>query len=477
MNSRTNLLFLQNVSRGLPASAIKTSAGDMAPFLVEERGLYLGKASAVILPKTVGEVSNVVKEAAKAQVSIVPQGGNTGLVGGQVPFDGILLSLSRMNEIRAVDPLNGTITVAAGCTLQAVQEAAAAAGCLFPLSLASEGSCQIGGNIASNAGGTAVLRYGNMRDLVLGLEVVLPDGRIWNGLRALRKDNAGYDLKHLFIGSEGTLGIITAAVLKIFPAIRSRVTAFIGLASPESALEVFGMAKAEFGDLLSAFEIMPRFGLEIVIKHMPGHHDPLENPHPFYALIEFSSISAKAELGASMEQLLERALERGLVQDGTIAASENQSKALWSLRENMSWAQKPEGGSIKHDVSVPVSKVAEFIDKASALCRAEMAGLRVCAFGHMGDGNIHFNLSQPEGMDKAEFLAQWPHFNRIVHDLVVAMGGSIAAEHGIGILKREELAHYKDEVSLDLMRMMKRALDPENRLNPGKIIDISGSRS
>jgi FAD/FMN-containing dehydrogenase len=351
-----------------------------------------------------------------------------------------------------------------------VQDAADSAGYLFPLSLASEGSCRIGGNLATNAGGTAVLRYGNMRELTLGLEVVLADGRVWNGLKGLRKDNTGYDLKDLFIGSEGTLGVITAAVLKLFPKPQARVTAFIGCASAGAALKLFERLRAAAGDQLTAFEYMPPFGLDIVLKHSPGAVRPLAGSHGAYALIELSTPERDADLPGRLEAILGGAFEEGLVEDAAIGASEAQAAALWQLREQLSEVQRLEGGSIKHDVAVPVSRVAEFIDGATEACEAEMPGLRVCAFGHFGDGNIHFNLSQPVGMDKAAFLAHWERFNRIVHDIVHRMNGSISAEHGIGLIKRDELEFYKDAVALDLMRSVKRALDPHNILNPGKVI-------
>jgi FAD/FMN-containing dehydrogenase len=345
-------------------------------------------------------------------------------------------------------------------------------GCLFPLSLASEGSCRIGGNLATNAGGTSVLRYGNTRDLVLGLEVVLADGRVWNGLKGLRKDNMGYDLKNLFVGSEGTLGVITAAVLKLFPKPKARVTAFIGCPSPHSALQVFERLRAAAGDQLTAFEYMPRFGLDIVLKHGHGTVRPLAGDHASYALIELSSPQETADLQGVLEEVLGGAIEEELVEDATLGASEAQNRALWHLRESLSEVQRHEGGSIKHDISVPVSRVAEFIETATRACEAAMPGIRVCAFGHFGDGNIHFNLSQPVGMDKAAYLAEWERFNRIVHDIVHGMNGSIAAEHGIGLIKRDELALYKDPVAIDLMHSLKRALDPQNILNPGKVVAV-----
>lgn len=467
--------LVETLTQRLGSSCVLTAASDIEGFLVETRGLYRGSALAVVRPRDRDEVAFVVSECAKAGVSLVPQGGNTGLVGGGVPQGGIVLSLARLNRIREVDPLNATITAEAGCSLQAVQEAADRAGCLFPLSLASEGSCSIGGNLATNAGGTAVLRYGNARELTLGLEVVLADGRIWNGLKGLRKDNTGYDLRDLFIGSEGTLGIITAAVLKLFPKPRVRITAFVGCASPYAALGLFQRLRDTFGDCLTAFEYIPRFGLDIVLKHRPQVR-PLSGDHASYALIELSSPQEDADLQQRLENALGEALLEGFVEDAALGLSKAQSQALWALRESLSEVQRLEGGSIKHDVAVPVSRVAEFIEIATQACEARLPGVRVCAFGHFGDGNIHFNLSQPLGMDKAAFLAEWETFNRIVHDIVETMNGSIAAEHGIGLMKREELIRYKDPVALDLMRRVKQALDPMNILNPGKVVMVDGDR-
>ena len=465
--------LLDTLASRLGAAHVLTEAADMAGHLVEERGLYRGTALAVVRPRDTAEVAFVVGECARAGVPVVAQSGNTGLTGGGVPYGGVVLSLSRLDRIREIDAVNATVTAEAGCILKNVQEAASAADCLFPLSLASEGSCRIGGNIATNAGGTGVLRYGNTRDLVLGLEVVLADGRVWNGLKGLRKDNAGYDLKNLFVGSEGTLGIVTAAVLKLFPQPRARATAFVGCASARAALALFERLRQGAGDALTAFEYMNRFGLDIVLKHASGTVRPLAGDHDTYVLIELSSPQAEADLAATLETVLGAAIEDGSVDDATIGASEAQNAALWRLREQLSDVQRHEGGSIKHDVSVPVSRVADFIETASAACEAAMPALRVCAFGHVGDGNIHFNLSQPVGMDKAAFLAEWERFNRIVHDIVAAMNGSIAAEHGIGLIKRDELLLYKDPVAVELMRTLKRALDPQNILNPGKVVAVT----
>lgn len=468
----TGTALIDVLKARLGETHVLTAPGDIDGYLTESRGLYRGQALAVVRPRDRDEVSFVMQECAKAGAPVVPQGGNTGLVGGGVPYGGVVLSLTRLDRIREIDPVNATITVEAGCILKAVQDAASDAGYLFPLSLASEGSCRIGGNLATNAGGTAVLRYGNMRDLTLGLEVVLADGRIWDGLKGLRKDNTGYDLKDLFIGSEGTLGIITAAVLKLFPKPYSRVTAFIGCTSPYDALKVFQRLRETAGDQLTAFEYMPEFGLEIVLKHMPGSVRPLAEKHHSYALIELSSPQKDADLQGRLEAVLGEAFEEGLVQDAVLGSSEAQSQSLWGLREHLSEVQRMEGGSIKHDVAVPVSRVAEFIHMATKACEAEMPGVRVCAFGHFGDGNIHFNLTQPVGMDKAEYLGEWARFNRIVHDIVHGMNGSISAEHGIGLIKRDELVHYKDPVAIDLMQSLKRALDPQNILNPGKVVAV-----
>lgn len=464
--------LLDTLAARLGRTHVITDPGQMAGYLVETRGFYQGSALAVVRPADTQEVAFVVRECAAAGVAVVPQSGNTGLVGGGVPFGGIVLSLARLDGIREIDPVNATMTVEAGCILQNVRSATAEYDLLFPLWLPSEGSCRIGGNLATNAGGANTLRYGNARDLVLGLEVVLADGRVWNGLKGLRKDNTGYDLKNLFIGAEGTLGIITAAVLKLVPRPKARVTAFIGCASARIALELFARLRQNEADTLTAFELMPRFALETVLKHGRGTVRPLAGDHAWHALIELSSPDAEADLQERLETILSQAIEDGLVEDATLGASEGQNKALWTLRESLSEVQGYEGGSIKHDVSVPVSRVADFIEAAEAACVAQMPGIRPCSFGHVGDGNIHFNLSQPVGMDKAAFLAEWQKFNHLVHDIVMTMRGSISAEHGIGLIKRDELPHYKDPVALDLMHTLKRALDPQNILNPGKVVAL-----
>ena len=461
---------IEALRKAVGPSACISDERDMEPFLIEERGLWHGNADVVVRPTTTEQVAAVVRICAEAGVSVNPQGGNTGLLGGAVPQGGVVLSLTRLNKIRELDAVNHTITVEAGCVLADVQAAAKDVGCLFPLSLGAEGSCQIGGNLSTNAGGVNVLRYGNTRDLVLGVEAVLADGSIWNGLRSLRKDNTGFDLKHLFIGSEGTLGIVTAAVLKLYPAPRAKETALAAAESPEAILDLFSRVRAVSGDTLTAFEMVPRIGIELGVQHTPGVSDPMAEPHPFYALIELTSPKEGNALRETLESVLEQAFEAGLVQDAVIAASEQQAKDLWRLRETIPEAQKSEGGSIKHDVAVPVSRVAEFVRAATALVEKEVPGCRVCAFGHIGDGNIHFNLSEPKGGDTKTFLAQMDDINHKVHDLAVSMNGTFSAEHGIGILKRGELARYKSPVEMGLMRKLKAALDPGNVLNPGKVL-------
>jgi FAD/FMN-containing dehydrogenase len=448
--------------------------GDQEPYLVESRGLYRGATRLVVRPASTAEVATVVRICAEASLPIVPQGGNTGLVGGGVPpEDGhnIVLALGRMNHIRAIDPANFTMTVEAGCILADLQQVAAEADRLFPLSLGAEGSCQIGGNLSTNAGGIAVLRYGNTRELTLGVEVVLPDGQIWDGLRGLRKDNTGYDLKQLFIGGEGTLGIITAATIKLFPKPREIETAFLGLGRIEHAMQLFAEARAATADQLTAFELIPRAGLDLALAHVPGTIDPLQAPYPWYALLELSSSESDSGIRGLLERLLGSALEQGWVGDGVIAESGPQAKELWRIREAIVEAQNY-SGSIKHDVALPVSRVAEFINHATQLVIERLPGIRPIAFGHVGDGNIHFNLTQPEGADREAYLARWQEFNDIVHGVVRDLGGSISAEHGVGRLKCAEITRYKPPVEIELMRRIKRAFDPANIMNPGKLISV-----
>jgi FAD/FMN-containing dehydrogenase len=463
---------LEALARLVGASHVLADPALIAVNLEEPRGLYRGKALAVVRPADVGEVAAVVAYCNASRIALVPQGGNTGLVGGQTPDASgcqIVLSLQRLKRIREIDPLADAMIVEAGVTLAEAQAAAAGADRLFPLSLASEGSCTVGGNLSTNAGGVAVLAYGNARDLTTGLEVVLADGRIVNTLSKLRKDNTGYDLKNLFIGAEGTLGVITAAALKLFARPRSRATAFVGLADPEEALALLQLARERIGQGVTSFELMPRIGLDFSLAYLPGSRDPLGERHAWYVLIEASS-QVEGGLEEAMTDLLGEALERGVIEDASLAASLDQREAFWSIREALSDAQKPQGGSIKHDVSVPVGAVPAFLSEANAAVEAFMPGARVVAFGHLGDGNIHFNVSQPLGADKGAFLAQWSAMNAIVHEIVARRSGSISAEHGIGQLKRELLAQTKDPVALDLMRRIKATFDPNGILNPGKVL-------
>ncbi|MCX8281426.1 FAD-binding oxidoreductase [Phyllobacterium sp. 0TCS1.6C] len=454
------------------ANALR-EAQDIAPFLLEPREKFGGATRLVLRPATVEEVSQILKLANETTTPIVPQGGNTGLVGGQIPDSTgsqVILSLGRLNRIRSIDPAGNLAVVEAGVILQKLQEAAADAGRLFPLSLGSEGSCQIGGNLSSNAGGTAVLAYGNTRELCLGLEVVLPNGEVLNDLRRVKKDNTGYDLKDVFIGAEGTLGIITAAVMKLYPLPKGKGVAYAGLASPEAALQLLSLAQDHAGPSLTGFELMPRIGVEFSVRHTEGVRDPLQEPHDWYVLIDISSSRSAGDARETIEAILTEAFEAGLVEDATIAESTAQEKSFWHMREAMSHAQKPEGGSIKHDISVPVASIPAFIAEADAAVLEMIPGARIVSFGHMGDGNLHYNISQPVGADKDAFLARWPEVNKRVHDIVRSCHGSISAEHGIGQLKREELALTKSPVALDLMRRIKLAFDPAGIMNPGKVI-------
>lgn len=446
---------------------------DQAPYLHDWRGRYHGRALAVVLPGSTDEVARVLALCAEFGVPIVPQGGNTSLCGAATPDESgraIVMALRRMNRVRALDIANDTITVEAGCTLAQVQAAAEAAGRLFPLALASEGSCQIGGNLSTNAGGVQVLRYGNARELTLGLEVVLADGAVWNGLRGLRKDNTGYDLKQLFLGAEGTLGIITAAVLKLFPLPRSVITAWVALPSAEAAVALLGEFRALCGERLSAFELMSRDTFELVLRHIPAAQNPLPEVPPWSLLIELTDAQPDAGLETLIERALSQALEAGQVLDAAVAMSDAQRAAMWALRENASEAQRHEGVSVKHDVSVPVSRIPEFLSLADDALREAFPGIRIVAFGHVGDGNLHYNCSKPAAADNAALLAVRQDVTRIVHDLAHRLGGSISAEHGIGQLKRDEIRRYKPDIELELMRRIKRALDPAGLMNPGKVI-------
>ena len=456
--------FLDAVAAIVGAKNVLTAGSDTAPYLVDWRKQYRGAAVGVVRPASTAEVSVVVRLCAEAGVAIVPQGGNTGLCGGSVPTGTrreIVLSLSRMNRVRELDALNDTMTVEAGCVLADVQRAAAAADRLFALSLAAEGSCQIGGNLSTNAGGVNVLRYGNARDQVLGLEAVLPDGRIWNGLRSLRKDNTGYDLKQLFIGAEGTLGIITAAVLKLHPQPTASATAWIEVRDPDCAVRLLGHLRGYCGDRISAFELLSRRCIDAVVAHRPAIRDPLPGPEGWYVLVELADGGAGDALGKRLEQGLADALERKLATNAVIAKSDGESKALWGIREAVPEAQF---ANVKHDISVSISRVPEFIARADAALGKAYPGVPIYCFGHIGDGNLHYNVGD------AALLAQRAGVNRIVYDEVAALDGSISAEHGLGQLKRDEIARHKEPLELELMRAVKNALDPRGLMNPGKVL-------
>lgn len=441
----------------------------MAAYMTEWREIWVGKSPLVLRPASTEEVSRILAIADETETAIVPQSGNTGLVGGQIPFetgDEVLLSLDRMIRIRNVDPLNHSITVDAGVTLKTVQDEAEKAGRFFPLSLESEGSCRIGGNLSTNAGGLGVLAYGNTRDLCLGLEVVLADGRVWNGLRGLRKDNTGYDLKNLFIGAEGTLGVITGAVMKLFPLPSDHATAFVALPSVKAALDLLVLARQRSSGRVTALELFPRNGLEFTIKHF-AVRDPFADAAPWYVLIE---LSGSGDLASLLAEILGEAMEKGIVKDATIAQSEAQRKDLWFIRQAIVEVQKREGGSIKHDISVPISELPVFVEAGLAAVHRFMPGARPMPFGHIGDGNLHFNVSQPVGMDKQAFLAQWNAMNEVVFDVVLKHGGSISAEHGIGRLKRDMMSRIKSPIELQMMRGVKKLFDPKGILNPNKVL-------
>ena len=447
--------------------------GDLSAWEQDWRRRWRGRALAVVRPGSTAEVAAVVKACAAHGVSLVPQGGNTGLVGGGVP-DGsgtqVLLSLQRMNRVRAIDSANLAITAEAGCVLQAVQEAAAAQGLMFPLSLAAEGSCTLGGNLATNAGGTQVLRYGNTRALCLGLEVVTADGEVWDGLSGLRKDNTGYDLRDLFIGSEGTLGIITAATMVLVPQPAAITTAMAAVASMRDAVALLELSRARLGAGLTGFEVMGRFALDLVAKHFPTLPRPLPAA-PWTVLLEQSDNEGQEQARTRFEALLGDALERGLIQDAAVAESLAQSQGLWHVRESIPLAQSEEGLNIKHDIALPVSAIPDFVEQTDAALQAHIPGVRLVNFGHLGDGNLHYNVQAPVGGDAQRFLAEQEHaVNGIVYDAVQRFGGSISAEHGVGELKREEIVERKSAVALELMRRIKLALDPQQRLNPNRVL-------
>jgi len=452
-------------------------AADMAAFLSDWRGKWTGRALAVVQPDTTADVAAVLRWCHAHRVPAVPQGGNTGLSGGSTP-DGsgaaLVLSMTRMNRVRSVDTLNNTMVVDAGLTLQLVQDAAREAGRLFPLSLAAQGSCTIGGNLATNAGGVQVLRYGNARDLCLGLEVVTAEGDVWDGLRGLRKDNTGYDLRDLFIGSEGTLGIITGASLKLFPRPAAQVLAFAAVPTPEAAVQLLQLAQARLGATLTAFELIGDSCLGLVEIHVAAARLPLAERSPWYVLLEVSDTRDETHASAAIEGLLEAALERQLASDVALSSSLAQFRALWALREDISESQGAEGKTIKHDISLPISRIAEFVTRTSAAIDSHFPGQRLVVFGHLGDGNLHYNVSPAADRTGAEhaasFVALEGPINRLVHDAVAALGGSISAEHGLGVLRRDESARYKSAVEMKLMRAVKRALDPHGLMNPGKLL-------
>ena len=456
---------LDELKAALGASGWTDDPFEIAPSLTEWRNKWQGNTPLMLTPGTTAEVARAVEICARQGVAIVPQGGGTGLVGGQVPFGEVLLTTRRLRAVRDVTPLDDAMTLEAGVTLLEAQQLAAKADRFFPLSLAAEGTATIGGVISTNAGGTAVLRYGMMRDLVLGLEAVMPDGQVFNGLKRLRKDNTGYDLKQLLIGAEGTLGVVTAATLKLFPIMRSRATAVVGLASPHSAIQLLARAKAETGGGVEAFELMKRIGVEFALKHIHGVREPLDTVQPWYVLIELTSGEPGAA-EAGMERMLTAAFEEELITDAAIAQNETQVRDFWKLREEQSAAQRPEGGGWKHDVSVPVSRIADFLEEATAAVEAFEPGARVSAFGHVGDGNMHYDILCPPGGDLQTFLGRWEAGSQVVHDVVAGYEGSISAEHGLGRLKTEEARRYKTPLEIATMQAIRKAIDPQRIMNP-----------
>jgi FAD/FMN-containing dehydrogenase len=467
--------IIQSLQAIVGTDALLTAHQDIAPYLTDHRELYQGRALAVALPRSVDAVAKLLAFCHAQRLGVVPQGGNTSYCGGATPDTSgkqLVIALQKLNRIREVNALNYSLTAEAGCILSQVQQAAAEAERLFPLSLGSEGSCQLGGNLATNAGGTQVLRYGMMRDLVLGLEVVLADGRVMSTLSPLRKDNTGYDVKNLFIGAEGTLGIITAATLKLFPPVRSVATAFIAIPDVQTAISILSDLRTASGDRLSAFELIPRFAVELTTQHIPGIKDPLDETYPWYALCELTSSRAADGLDGILEEALSAALSCGDILGAAIAQNEREREALWKLRETIPEAQRLDGASLKHDISLPVARIAEFLDLAMPWVEQHVPEGRLVAYGHLGDGNLHFNLNQAPQVDRAAFLARTESTRRAVHDLVQQFGGSFSAEHGIGQLKVPELERYATPVELQVMKTLKQALDPLGILNPGKVLKI-----
>jgi FAD/FMN-containing dehydrogenase len=465
--------LLHRLSRIVGEQYVLVDEAETASYATDFRKRYFGRARAVVKPRTTDEVAKIATLCAETRTPIVPQGGNTGLCGGATPDASgtqLIVNLSRMNQIRALDPVNNTVTVEAGCVLANLQRAADDADRLFPLSLGAEGSCEIGGNLSTNAGGVQVLRYGNARELVLGLEVVVPSGEIWDGLRGLRKDNTGYDLKHLFIGAEGTLGIITAAVLKLFPKPRTQVTAVVALESTRQALRLLTHVQERCGDRLTAFELMSQICIELVTRHIPGVQPPFKKRYAEHVLVELTDTHAAGNVKDILEAALEEAFEKHIIVDAVVAGSQAQAQKLWALRENLTEAQALDGKQVKHDVSVPISHIAEFVEVTQAALEREFPGVRVVNFGHVGDGNLHFNVAPPPGMDEDAFMRRMREVNRVVHDTTVRYGGSISAEHGLGVYKREEILRYKTPLEMELMRSIKQAIDPLGIMNPGKVL-------
>ena len=462
--------FIARLTEALGPKGVSTDPVEIDPHISDWRGRWKGSTPVLVKPATTEEVSKAMTLCAEYGFAVNPQGGNSGMVNGSVPQGEVLISLKRMNKVREVDVLNDSMTLEAGVILTRAQETADENGKLFPLSLGAQGVAMIGGLISTNAGGVGVLRYGMMRDLVLGIEAVLPDGRIWNGLRGLRKDNTGYDLKHLFIGAEGTLGVVTAATLKLFAKPAVKETAWAVVDSPAKAVELLQIAKAATGGAVTGFEIVPKLGLELVLKHIPDTRDPLPTTMPWRVLIE---LSLPREEGARemMETLLGDAIEKGVAADAVICENEAQKAMVWKIRENIAVAEKAHGKALKHDVSVPVSRVAEFMDRGAALARSMVQGVDIIAFGHVGDGNIHFNVTPPPGVDQDAFVSkEGLEVSHAIHDLIASLNGSISAEHGIGRLKRDELAWRKSPVEMEMMRAVKKALDPDGRMNPGRVL-------
>jgi D-lactate dehydrogenase (cytochrome) len=465
--------FLDLCRDAIGAQHVLTTEADMAGYLTDWRRRFTGRALAVLRPGSTDEVAALVRLCAQFGVPVVPQGGNTGLVLGSVPDESgreVVISLGRMNRVRAIDVINNTMTVDAGCVLAQIQNAATEAGRLFPLSLGAEGSCTIGGNLSTNAGGTGVLRYGNTRELCLGLEVVTPQGEVWNGLRGLRKDNTGYDLRDLYIGAEGTLGIITGAVIKLFPQPKAQLTALAAMQNTDNALALLTLAQQRCGAVLTGFELMSQFCLELVAKHYPQMQTPFPQPYRQYVLLELSDSESEEHAMELLESVITTALEEVIIQDAVVAGSIAQSRALWDLREHIMLAQADEGKNIKHDVSVPISRIGDFIRETDALLEQRFPGIRMVTFGHLGDGNLHYNVSPPVGVSPDGFIERQHEVNQVVHDSVHSYQGSISAEHGLGALKRDEIRQYKSDVEMRLMGVIKQALDPLQLMNPGKVL-------